>query len=54
MKHLNVRMSEAMLTRLKDAAERDARSLNGEVLVLLLLALDMRETEGGTTWMVGR
>ena len=42
MKNLNVRLSDELHARLKDAAAADSRSLNSEIVVLLSEALSER------------
>jgi predicted HicB family RNase H-like nuclease len=44
MKNLNLRLPDPLHQRVKDHAERDDRSLNSEVLWLLKLAMDVRDT----------
>ena len=43
MKNLNVRMSDELHARLKEAAEEDDRSLNGEIITLLKSAVWLRD-----------
>jgi hypothetical protein len=44
MKNLNVRLADSLHARVKQAAEADDRSLNGQITWLLKLGLDMRDT----------
>jgi hypothetical protein len=44
MKNLNVRLTDSLHARLKQAAEADDRSLNGQISWLLKLGLDLRDT----------
>ena len=45
MKNLNVRMSDELHARLKEAADGDERSLNGEIIWLLQAALYQRQRQ---------
>ena len=45
MKNINIRFDDETHARLKAAAERDGRSLNGELLQLLKFALAKGERE---------
>ena len=49
MATFTVRISDEMHQRIKDAAEADDRSLNGEVSWLLKVALDVRESRASGT-----
>jgi predicted HicB family RNase H-like nuclease len=44
MRNLNIRLPDPLHERLKQAAARDDRSLNGEILWLLKIGLDVRDT----------
>jgi hypothetical protein len=50
MKNLNVRLTDGLHARVKQAAETDDRSLNGQVTWLLKLGLDLRDTTPG--WLI--